>query len=103
MLKIIEEGIFLNFIYRIHAIERMFQRDISEELVEFTIKNGKIIEEYLDDKPYPSFLVLGFEDNSQEKPIHVVFAKNEGEFIVITTYRPEKSKWANNFHTRIKK
>ena len=93
----------MNFTYRIHAVERMFQRNISEETVEFVIKNGRIIEEYLDDKPYPSFLVLGFEDGDEEKPIHVVFAKKEDEVIVITAYRPEKSMWINNFQVRIKK
>ncbi len=43
----------MEFIYRVHAIERMFQRDISEEAVELVVKNGEIIEEYLDDKPFP--------------------------------------------------
>jgi len=93
----------LDFIYRVHAIERMFQRDISEEAVENAVKNGKIVEEYLDDKPYPSFLVLNFENDDATSPIHVVFAKNKDEIIIITAYRPEKSKWTNNYQTRIKK
>ena len=61
----------MTFIYREHAIQRMFERDILEGDVEDTVKNGDIIEEYLDDKPYPSFLALKF----YEKPLHVVFAK----------------------------
>ncbi len=89
----------MDFIYRVHAIERMFQRDISEEIVEKTIKNGKIIEEYLDDKPYPSFLVLNFENDDAKKPIHAVFAKNGDEIIVITVYQPKESKWTNNYQT----
>jgi len=93
----------LDFIYRVHAIERIFQRDISEEAVENTVKNGKIVEEYLDDKPYPSFLVLNFENDDSNKPIHVVFAKNGDVIIIITAYRPEESKWTNNYQTRIKK
>jgi len=32
----------------------MFERDISEKSVEEAVKNGKVIEEYLDDKPYPN-------------------------------------------------
>jgi len=36
-------GIFLTFIYREHAIQRMFERDIFEEDVEDTIKNGEMI------------------------------------------------------------
>lgn len=76
----------------------MFQRDILEEDVEYVIKTGKIIEEYLDDKPYPSFLILGFKNN---KPLHVVCAKNETEIIIITVYHPDDDKWINNFTKRI--
>ena len=93
----------MNFIYRTHAIERMFERNISDEVVEEVIKNGKIIEEYLDDKPYSSFLILGYEKNDLKKPIHVVFAKNGKDIIVITAYQPDKLKWTNNYQTRIKK
>jgi hypothetical protein len=57
----------------------------------------------LDDKPYPSFLILGFENRDSKKPIHVVFAKNGKDIIVITVYRPDKLKWTNNYETRIKK
>ena len=42
----------MNFIYREHAFQRMFERDIFEEEVEQTVKKGEIIEEYLDDKTY---------------------------------------------------
>ena len=79
----------------------MFQRDISEKIVEKTIKDGKIIETYLDDKPYPSFLILGFDDISNI-PIHVVFARNNNEIIIITVYSPSRLKWADNYQTRIK-
>ena len=53
----------MTFVYREHAIQRMFERDIFEIDVENTIKNGEIIEEYIDDEPYPSFLVLGLTLN----------------------------------------
>ncbi len=93
----------MKFIYRIYAIERMFQRNISEKTVEDTIQNGTIIEEYLDDKPYPSFLKLGFESDNPKKTIHVVYAQNENEIIIITVYRPDPLKWKNNYTTRIQK
>ncbi len=93
----------MNFIYRTHAIERMFERNISDEVVEKVIKNGKIIEEYPDDKPYPSFLILGYEKDDFKKPIHVVFAKDGEDIIIITAYRPDELKWTNNYQTRIKK
>lgn len=91
----------MTFVYREHAIQRMFERDILEESVEDTIQNGEIIETYLDDKPYPSFLALKLYD----KPLHVVFAKNEeqNEIIVITAYYPDSDKWSDNYTKRIKR
>lgn len=41
-----------------HAAKRMDERGISVKDVEYTIINGKIIEDYPDDLPYPSCLVL---------------------------------------------
>lgn len=89
----------MTFIYREHAILRMFERDISEEEVEETIKSGEIIEEYLDDYPYPSFLAL----KVFIKPLHVVFAKNKekDEIIIITAYHPDSDKWSEDFKRRI--
>ncbi len=49
----------LKFIYRIHAIERMFERDISEQDIESVVFNGEVIKNYPNDKPYPSRLSLG--------------------------------------------
>ncbi|SFV74761.1 hypothetical protein MNB_SM-3-1477 [hydrothermal vent metagenome] len=91
----------MTFIYREHAIQRMFERDIYETDVEETIKNGIIIENYFDDKPYPSFLALSVG----KKPLHVVFAKNDedNEIIVITAYYPDKKKWSEDYKTRIRK
>ena len=71
-------------------------KECFKEIVEETIKNGTVIEEYLDDKPYPSFLVLNFENGNPNKPIHIVFAENSDKIIIITAYRPEESKWTNN-------
>jgi len=63
----------LEYIYRVHAIERMFQRDIYEHQVEEVVERGEIIESYVEDKPYPSFLVLGYCDGLA---LHVVYAKD---------------------------
>jgi len=93
----------VKFVYRTHAIERLFEREISEEEVELCIVNGEIIESYIDDKPYPSFLVLGYESGDRLKPLHVVFAKNNEESIIITAYRPERKKWSDDYKKRIEK
>ena len=85
-------------IYRVHAIERMFQRNISNKDVETAIQKGEIIESYENDKPYPSFLILY---TIEKRPIHVVFAYDDNENIVVTTtYIPHNTKWENDFKTR---
>ena len=86
------------YIYRVHAIERMFQRDIDEYQVETVIEEGEIIESYEEDKPYPSFLVLGRVEGIA---LHVVYAYDEqGDAIVITAYKPSPLKWENDLKTR---
>ncbi len=88
----------MEYIYRLHAIERMFQRNISEKQVAEAVGNGEVIETYADDKPYPSYLVLGY---GQGVEFHVVYAIDEDDnIIIITVYRPSPEKWKNDLKTR---
>ena len=91
----------MKIIYREHAIQRMFERDISENEIEEAIISGEKIESYPDDHPYPSFLVL----KKGAKPLHVVYAINEeeGSYIVITAYYPSLTQWHADYSTRRKK
>ena len=50
----------MKLIYRQHAVKRMHERSIAEEDVEYAIASGKIIENYPNDTPYPSALLLGY-------------------------------------------
>lgn len=86
-------------VYRLHAVRRMFERSISENEVEKILQVGKVICEYHEDTPYPSFLILGW---SGERPIHVVAAKDtdEGISIVITVYEPSLEEWKSGFVER---
>ena len=88
-------------VFRLHALQRMFQRDISNDDVKRTIESGEVIENYPNDEPYPSQLTLGFVN---DRPIHVVFAENseENEIIIITVYEPNPTKWEQDFKRRIK-
>jgi len=90
----------LEIIYRLHAVERMFERDISEKEVRTCIEDGEVIESYPDDKPYPSFLNLYVLNN---KALHVVYAKDKNTTIVITVYKPDPLLWEENFKTRKEK
>lgn len=58
--------------YRLHAVERMFERNISTDEVRMLLNEGKVIHEYPGDKPYPSKLILGFINN---RPLHLVTAE----------------------------
>lgn len=90
----------MHFVYRIHAVERMFERNIDVSAVEEVVQKGLVIESYPDDKPYPSYLALGFEANDTLKPLHVVYARNDEEIIVITVYRPDPAKWSDDYTRR---
>jgi hypothetical protein len=46
-------------VFRVHALRRMFERHISVEDVEDVSQHGEMIENYPDDTPYPSRLMLG--------------------------------------------
>ncbi len=72
----------------------MFERDISEQVVINTIKKGKRIAEYPEDKPLPSFLTYS---GNPKNPLHVVFAEDDNRCIVITVYRPDQKDWNDDF------
>jgi hypothetical protein len=84
-------------VYRVHALHRMVERDIREEDVAQVVVHGKVIEDYPDDKPYPSRLLLGWVNS---RPIHVVSATSEHEIIIITVYEPDPAQWAPGFEKR---
>jgi hypothetical protein len=86
-------------IFRIHALQRMFQRGISTEDVRHVLATGNIVEAYLDDQPYPSRLMLGWRGS---RPIHVVAVDNQAEqqTIIITVYEPDLTRWEPGFERR---
>jgi hypothetical protein len=84
-------------IYRVHAVQRMVERDVYEEDVALVIETGKIVEDYPADRPYPSCLRVGWIGS---RPIHVVTATTDREIIVITVYEPDPAKWEPGFEKR---
>lgn len=87
-------------VYRLHASKRMFEREISDEDVEYLLKNSEIIERYDEDYPLPSLLLNGFSKN--KRPLHLVVAINRDEkrLIIVTVYEPKPLKWLDNFSRR---
>ena len=49
------------FVYRVHALQRMFEREIERSVGESVIQSGTTIESYPEDTPHPSRLVLGWD------------------------------------------
>ena len=86
--------------YRLHAVQRMFERKISAQEVRYVLETGEVIEEYPDDTPYPSRLILGCYKG---RLIHVVAANNliDEEIIIITVYEPDPSEWRPDCKKRI--
>jgi hypothetical protein len=101
--------------YRLHAVKRMFERKISEKEVRYALETGEVsqlprpegwgllgqrVEDYPDDTPYPSCLILSCY---RGRLIHVVAANNslEDEIVIITVYEPDPSEWGEECRKRI--
>ncbi|MFO7958629.1 MAG: DUF4258 domain-containing protein [Candidatus Brocadiia bacterium] len=85
--------------WRAHALERMLQRGISRASVLRTLEQGEVIEDYPDDRPFPSALLLGFAEG---RPLHVVVALDatSGYAHVVTVYEPDLEHFESDFRTR---
>ena len=90
---------FQNLVFSSHAIQQMFFRKISKEDVKTAINYGEVIEQRLDDTPFPSYLMLDFVKG---KPIHVVFSYDEktNTCYVVTAYIPDPKIWTDIFKKR---
>jgi hypothetical protein len=86
-------------LFRVHAVERMFERNISLKKVSQAIQSGELIEDYSSEMPEPGGLVLGFQGN---RPFHVVTSENMemNETTIITVYIPDPQKWTRDFRSR---
>jgi hypothetical protein len=74
-----------------HADEEAAADGVSIDHVLKSIAEGEIIEQYPDDKPYPSCLIYSESDG----PLHSVWAYNEinSWAVLITVYRPDPQRW----------
>ena len=83
-------------LYTKHAKDEMESEEFGEirvtEVTEAAL-NGKIIESYPDDTPYPSCLIFG--SSSKRRPIHIVcaYSAESDMVIVVTVYHPDPTRW----------
>ena len=81
-----------------HAAERFRQRGIRAVDVRQAVLNGEIIEQYPDDFPFPSCLILGRDHNGAV--LHVCMSDEGSASRIITAYRPNPDKWSDDFKHR---
>ena len=87
-----------NIVVTQHSRKRMAERGIALADVMSAIKSGEIIEQYPDDFPFPSCLILGKAKDSRQ--IHVVASVNEDMIYLITAYYPDAESWEADMKTR---
>jgi len=87
------------FFFRVHAVQRMFERQISAKKVRQALESGEVIEDYSAETSEPSRLILGFQG---KRPFHVVTSENQhsGQIAIITVYIPDPDKWKKDHRTR---
>ncbi len=86
-------------IFRVHAVQRMFEREVSAKRVLRAIRTGETIEDYSSEMLEPSRLILGFQG---KRPFHVVTSENPetNETTIITVYIPDPEKWNKDSKSR---
>ena len=82
-----------------HALERMMERGISRETAKNVLLSGELIEDYPNDEPYPSALLLGWVD---KEPFHVVTAFDPVTVycFIITVYKTDSEHFESDYKTR---
>ena len=80
-----------------HFLDKLEIRDIKLVDIKTAIQSGEIIEQYPDDYPHPSCLILGYSEN---KPLHVVIGNSGDVLWLITAYVPDSEKWDDDYKTR---
>ena len=84
-----------------HILKRLMQRGITQDDVLQAIRTGEIIDQYPDDYPFPSCLILGLSVDG--KSLHVVCGLGLDEIYMITAYYPNPGEWDNEFRKKVAK
>ena len=84
-------------LWRAHAVGRMLNRNISRADVTGVLLSYDIIEEYPNDEPHPSVLLIGC---SGQRVVHVVAAFDGIKIYVITAYEPGLDHFEDCFRRR---
>ena len=85
--------------FRIHAVQRMFEREVAVKNVIQALEFGETLEDYSDEMPEPGRLILAYQGR---RPFHVVASGSSktNETTIITVYLPTLDQWKRDFKTR---
>lgn len=81
-----------------HVQERVMEREVSKDDLFNVISTGEIIEQYPNDFPYPSCLILGYDVNGS--PLHIVVGLGKNKLWLVTVYIPYSDEWEEDLKTR---
>ena len=81
-----------------HALLRFQCRNISYNEIKEIISSGEIIEDYPNDYPYPSCLIMGKTEGGRN--LHTVVGLSETKLWIITAYEPNVNEWSIDFKKR---
>lgn len=89
----------MQIVFSRHAIERMLARGVAPAAVRSVVDAGDIVQEYPDDTPLPSVLLVGSVGG---RALHVLlgYDSEAKKGIVITVYEPDPALWEDDWKTR---
>ena len=82
-----------------HAVDQSILRQIRVQEIREAIANGRVIEDYPEDKYGPSCLICGL--TQAQRPVHVQCSYPSRSLIkIITVYEPDPQRWNDDFTQR---
>jgi len=82
------------FEYSQHAVDQSVLRRISNQEIREALENGRIIEDYPEDKYGPSCLISG--RTAGGRPLHIQCSYPSRHLIkIVTVYEPDPNLWVN--------
>ena len=90
---IIEAIIAGDYRFTDHGKAEAINDGLTEAEIAFSVNQGEILEDYPNDRPFPSCLIFGLSPSGE--PVHSVWAYDELDrrAAMITVYRPDSSRW----------
>ena len=86
-------------LFRTHAVQRMFERNVSMKRVQEAVDTGVTVEDYSAEMAEPGRLILGYQGS---RPFHLVISENPETNLttIITVYIPDPDRWNKNYKSR---